>query len=522
MPLSYAGVDLLLDDPDGAIQAYIDKWHALDDIRPCQDTMARRGNLATHTKGQKNGRGLPIPNYPPPPPVRLNSLYWPTGAARWATFFALTTAEDGATIQAAYKAAAATADSQSSTMPKLILDDGTTTLEVEMHLLSPRVVTVDSGEGESRQLWILPLVDDRWFWQFQHVGADETNLTNIQTAIGRTITAESPHADYVEPDFLELNRSNENAAILIDAFAHGFGQRFVRRLDATNHLLTWAASSATLVDENLTDYRQIAGGQASHFYPGAANPAPVPAKVRTTFRFWRDGMVLDNDFDHRASVFDIVAPTEYSIDVDAEDVLGGTPPQGIVAGLTKTYHTTMYAMIGYSASERSNPSNLTEMENLAERIATDYYASLDHQYDYTFAGIKAWKLTGYDDHLEIRMDSASGAVTRVMSSPPNFGSEVNLSQTTNDVFIFGDQILVSLSTLTQLSGTVLGYDDDAGVFEVKPDLASNAKEFEDTGLSVRVFGLWDNDVSGQYAVAVRAKDIWVVVQSVTWATTQEP
>jgi len=522
MPISYAGYDLLLDDPDGQIQAFIDDWHALDDIRPCQDTMARRGNFATHTKGQKNGRGLPIPNYPAPPPVRLNSLYWPTGAARWATFFALCDAETGAAIQEVYKAAAATAGSASSTLPLLILDDGTTTLEVEMHLLSPRVVTVAPAEGEPRQLWILPLVDDRWFWQFQHVGDDEVNLTTIQSAIGRTISVTAPAAAYVTPDWLELNRSNENAAVLIDALSHGFGQRFVRRLDATNHSLTWAQSSATLVDENLTDYQQIAGGQASHFYPGAANPAPVPATVRVTFRFWRDGIVLDNDFDHRASVFDTVAPTEYSIDVDAADVLGGTPSQGIIEGLTKVFHSTMYAMIGYSASERSNPSNSTEMQDLAEQIATDFYASLDHQYDYTFAGIKSWKLTGYDDHLEIRMDSASGAVTRVMSCPLNFGSEVNLSQTTNDVFVFGDQILVSLSTLTQLSGTILGYDDDAGVFEVKPNLASSAKEFEDTGLSVRVFGLWDNDVSGQYAVAVRANDIWVVVQSVTWATTQEP
>lgn len=521
MAISYAGFDLLLDDPDGQAQAFIDAWHSLDDLRPCQETMARRGSRAVHNKGQRNGRGLPMPNYPAPPPVRLNSLYWPTGAARWATFFALTTAETGAAIQEVYKTAAATAGSASSTMPKLSLNDGETTLEVEMHLLSPRVVTVEGDEGEARQLWILPLVDDRWFWQFQHVGEGEVNFTNIQTAISRTITVPSPPAAYVEPDWLELNRTSENAAVLIDALAWGFGQRFVRRFDATNHCLTWSQSSATLVDENLVSYRQIAGGQACHFLPGTANPAPVPAKVRTVFRFWRDGIVLDNDFDHRASEFDVV-PVAFVQDVTAADALGAAPPQGTIEGVTKTVHSTMYAIIGYQASERSNPSNLTELEDLAEQIAVDFYASLDHQYDYTFAGIKDWKLTGYDDHIEIRMDSASGAVTRVMSFPQNFGDEVNLSQTTNDIFVFGDQILVSLSTLTQLSGTILGYDDDASVFEAKPNLASNAKEFEDTGLSVRVFGLWDNDVSGQYAVAVRANDIWVVVQSVTWATTQEP
>ncbi len=526
MPISYAGVDLLLDDPDGAIQAYIDEWHALDDIRPCQETMARRGNLATHTKGQRNGRGLPIPNYPAPPPVRLNSLYWPTGAARWATFFALTTAEDGATIQEIYKAAAATAGSASSQLPLLILNDGTTTLEVEMHALSPRVVTVAGADGEPRQLWILPLVDDRWFWQFQHVGDDEVNLNTIQSAIGRTISVTAPAADYVEPDWLELNRSSENAALLIDAFAHGFGQRFVRRLDATNLLLTWSQSSATLVDENLTDYQQIAGGQASHFYPGAASPAPVPATVRVTFRFWRDGIVLDHDYDHRGSVNDVVAPTVYIVDVNADDALGSDPVQGVVEGLTKTYHSTMYAIVGYEANERANPTNQTELEDLANQIAVDFYASLDHQYDYTFAGIKSWKLTGYDDHLEIRMNSSSGAVTRVMSCPPNFGSEINLSQSTADVYIFGDQILVQLSGLSRYDGaTALGYELAAGVYEPDPNAEPDAKGIEDCGKSIHVFSPFGNDDQGDisgFSIAVRVKDVWMVVQNDSWATPQEP
>lgn len=528
MPISYAGYDLLLDDPDGAIQSWIDTWHALDEIRPVQETMARRGNFATHTKGQKNGRGLPIPNYPAPPPVRLNSLYWPTGAARWATFFALCDAETGAAIQEIYKAAAAQASSQSTVIPKLILNDGETTLEIEMHLLSPRIVTVAPAEGEqvAKQLWILPLVDDRWFWQFMNVGDGEVNLTTIQAALGRTINVTAPAADYVEPDWLELNRSSENAAVLIDAFAHGFGQRFVRRFDATNYLLTWSQSSDTLVDENLTDYKQIAGGQASHFYPGAANPAPVPAKVRVTFRFWRDGIVLDHDYDHRGSVNDVVAPTVFIVDVDADDALGGDPVQGVVEGLTKTVHSTMYAIIGYEANERLNPTNETELDDLANQIAVDFYASLDHQYDYTFAGIKDWKLTGYDDHLEIRMDSASGAVTRVMSCPPNFGSEINLSQSAADVFVFGDQILVQLSGLSRYDGaTALGYELSAGVYEPDPNTDPDAKEIEDCGKSIKVFSPFGNDDQGDisgFSIAARVKDVWMVVQNDSWATPQEP
>lgn len=528
MPISYAGFPLLLDDPDGVVQAWLDRWHALDDIRPCQEVMARRGNRANHTKGQKNGRGLPIPNYPPPPPVRLNVLHWPTGAARWGTFFALCDATTAADIQAVYKAAAASAGSQSFVAPYLVLADGETTLEIEMHLLTPRVVTVAGNDQNARQLFILPLVDDRYFWQFQGIGDDASGISAIATNLNRTITqATTPPAAYGAVDWLETNRQQENAGVMLDAFAHGFGQRFVRRLDGTNEVLTWTDSATTLVDTNLVDYQQIAGGIASHILPGAADPAPVPATVRVVFRFWRDGIVIDCDFEHRGSVFAQISPTEFSVDISASDIFGSTPPQGTVGGMVKVIYSTMYAIIGYGTTERAAPTNETELEDLAEQVATDFYASLDYQYDLTFAGLKDWRPTGYDDHIEIQMDGDSGAVTRVQSTPPNFGAEVNLSQSTEDVFVLDDQCIVLLGSLSRYAGAGnLGVDTAAAVYEPIRNRTDSNKELEDTGLTITVFSIWGNDdqgdVSGVFALATRVFDVWVVAQTDTWATPQEP
>ncbi len=527
MPISYAGFPLLLDDPDGVVQAWIDRWHALDDIRPCQEAMARRGNRANHTKGQKNGRGLPIPNYPPPPPVRLNVLHWPTGAARWGTFFALCDATTAADIQAVYKAVAASAGSQSFVAPYLVLADGETTLEIEMHLLTPRVVTVAGNDQNARQLFILPLVDDRYFWQFQGGGDDVTSVSAIAGNINRSITwATTPVAGYGNPDWLEPNRQNENAAMLIDARAHGFGARFVRTLRGTNKVVAWTESAATLIDSNLVNYKQIAGGIASHILPGTADPAPVPSAVRVMFRFWRDGIVIDNDFEHRASVFDVISPTEFHVDVSASDIFGDTPPQG-TNGVTKLVYSTMYAIIDYATDERTSPTNETELENLAEAVATDFYASLDYQYDLTFAGIKEWEPTGYDDCIEIYMDAASGAVTRVQSAPHNFGAEVNLSQSTEDVYVLGEQIIVLLGSLSRYPGAGnLGVDTAAQVYEPIRNRTSANKELEDTGLTITVFSVWGNDdqgdVSGVFATAKRVFDVWIVDQTDTWATPQEP
>ena len=37
---------------------------------------------------------MPTPNYPAPPIPRINTLYWPTGATRWATGLFLTNGEE--------------------------------------------------------------------------------------------------------------------------------------------------------------------------------------------------------------------------------------------------------------------------------------------------------------------------------------------------------------------------------------------------------------------------------------------
>src|SRR5690349_13875109 len=74
MPISFAGVDLLLEDPDGDVQAWFDHWLDLDDNRM----------VAAWPSGVWNKSGnIPLPNYSRPLRPKLNTWYRPVGASRW-------------------------------------------------------------------------------------------------------------------------------------------------------------------------------------------------------------------------------------------------------------------------------------------------------------------------------------------------------------------------------------------------------------------------------------------------------
>lgn len=516
MGITYAGENLLLEDPNGAIQDWIDRWHSLDELRPCPETMARRSSLSGHRAAQRSGRGLPMPNYPAPPPVRLNSLWWPTGASRWATFFA---AVDGATlekIRSVYVKGVKAPGSQ-QTVPKLILDDGVNEpIEVEMHMLSPRLVTAATpGEGE-QSLWIIPLVDERYFWQVSHSGADFPAAQGIATELGTEIDAEIPATEYGALDNSEFNRRNESAGVLLDAIAWTVGMRFVRRLENTNHMVKFESSETVLLDENLTDYQQLSGGNFTL--------APVPEKVVVTFRFWRDGMILDQDSDNRASTFGPLNPI-FVKEITASSHYGGIPAQGIVAGTTKVIHSTYYAQIGYDEDERENPTNLSALEDLAEIIAADFYRSLDYQYDYTFAGLKAWKPTAYDDHVEYRFGCLNGsyeAFTRVQSFPPNFGAEVNCSQDNTKNYVFGDTIIGFVDVVGAGwagGGAFIGTSSSVSVFEPDLDTLPEEKPLTDTEINVRAFSISEQPPA-DWVFCQKVNGLWMVIQDRAWALPQ--
>ena len=180
--IRFAGSDLLFADE------LPDEWAQLDLSRYALfgDTAAVAQRDTEPVCNAQPRLQLPIPNYPPRhDALRLNQLYWPTGAARWSSFVGLTTWE---TLQEILQQFTPVDDRVSRGLARrtLVLGDsqfaddvdgldlghhkgesGRQCLSTEMYLLTPQPLAltpeVHRPDGVD-QPWLVPLVDVRYFW----------------------------------------------------------------------------------------------------------------------------------------------------------------------------------------------------------------------------------------------------------------------------------------------------------------------------------------------------------------------
>lgn len=409
--LTYGGFPLAT-DVDQGIASFMDRDQSLEDLRDIAPSIGRIGSRAD---------GLAWPNYPARPKIRPNQLYWPTGASRWAIgyFFADDAAKDKIV-------AAAHPGSSTNTALELRVVQNET-FAADLFLLTPRKVTSVDDENN---LWLLPLVDERYFWQFRDNGPFEVTpvstwlgLFNLTASrLGVTIDADEVPSAYLIPDPEQMTRPKENAAAYLDAVAHSVGQRIVRWPDGTIKSMAWATSQDQLTDniETKTPWQQLAGGEFDY--------GPVPASVDVNYRRFVDHVFIP---DRAVILYSEPAASH----LDSPTTTNGT---------IKTIQSTAYAE--YTTNGSGTPDNDAVLDPLASEIASDYYDSLLHTYDRTFAGIKLWDSCGYDDHIlyqfggeypvKIDNDDPSEpdgeyeiwAHTRVQSMPINSETENQLSQ----------------------------------------------------------------------------------------------
>jgi len=406
--LLYGGVELLFPDQDGELAKWLREHQNLEDMvdfgEPrLAEISPRRGLQSWY--GVRKGIGQTVANYPKAPKPRLNTLYWPTGATRWARGFFLATGASKEKIVAQAHAA--------GNVPlKLTMGEDGMYVQTNMYLLPPRVVARQANAAEA--LWILPLVDVRYWWQNR--STDDLEVTTsttwaslfstLATKLGTSVSMTAPIAAYLQPDPIEFTRRYENAAAMLDAAALSVGKRIVRHLDGTVRALS-AEESAIIHDR--TNFRgtwqQICGG-------GDSLPkGSLPATVVTSFRKWRDYALLA-----RGRVY-----------TESQNAPVGTI---VAAGTKRTIHSTAFANC---TDSDSSPSNTSELNALAVVIGNDAFAWMSRTHDYTFAGVKPWYPSGFDDAVEFAFgyQGPSGkcqAQTRVQSLPHDFGFDLQLSQ----------------------------------------------------------------------------------------------
>lgn len=504
MGITFAGVDLLLSDQAGRADEWLARYLSLPDSRMILEWPTPKSSW-TGTSAYYTGAELPCPNWSKPLEPKLSTWYRPTGASRWSMGFFLADYPRVQQIQTA------TAGNQSATLTLTSKAKGQVQRRSwsQCYLLPPHPISADAFTANG--LWILPVVDERWFWQSStnYVTPIDTTtptaeswsqaLIGTATALGATLTVDTVPSTYLYPNFfVQSGTSWHNSAIMLDALAYSVGQRIVPNYGAYGANTSFAGgqwisqgwdNARSRRNANLSLAYDIGGIQAGSVTTFPQQAALAPANIEVVFRAYKNGIVVH---DWKA--------TRYVSTVSAATAgwTGST-----TAAFTATILSTALADASISGNS-TNPDNKTSLDNLALQVATDYYNFWIQ--DSNVVGVSQWQESGYDDYVEFNCgerleDGSYVSKTRIHSTPYNQSTDAMLHYDST-TWEYGDKIWGTLDgdltangtqtiTVTGCDGAIPGGTNHVKVTEV---------------MGVKIF-------SGMKVVALRRGDIWAVLDA---------
>jgi hypothetical protein len=194
-----------------------------------------------------------------PPAVLAGTFCWPVGASRWT--YASYLVDDA--MLAAIRPLAYIGNSLTS-LPLTFLDDLGNVLTTYLYMLPPRPLA-QSGDN---QIWLMMLVDDRFFWWFRAANIVVTPgtttwtqlFTSLATGLNVTLNVDAVPSVYLKPSG-DLNGMYEALPPMLDVAALSVGMRVVRRFDGTVSVIA-PTTSTTQYAANLNNVTngRVAGG----------------------------------------------------------------------------------------------------------------------------------------------------------------------------------------------------------------------------------------------------------------------
>lgn len=214
--------------------------------------------------------------------IQLNRLIWPTGASRWAYFIGLVDADTLATIQDTVFGEEGTNDSPATLQidSQNVDSPGYELLATTMYPLPPvplSNVVVAAGPNNPfisttvNNLYLLPLVDQRWYWWSYSLPRPIATLTwdaafeVIANELGITIEVDAVNAAYQDCG-IGYGRgdgvTHEVLPPLLDALAANVGQRiYVDWNENKVFSQNFAnAKESRLMDDTDHEYRTLRSG----------------------------------------------------------------------------------------------------------------------------------------------------------------------------------------------------------------------------------------------------------------------
>jgi hypothetical protein len=390
--LTYGGVPLC--QPTAQVEGWIQQNISLADVYE----FARIHWPSDQSKPWKAPQTVPQEH-----PIRVNELFWPWGARRWAIGHFLVTDNQLAKI----RPQAYSGPNRYKALPLVIGDERTDANKIttDLWMLPPRPLAQISN---TNGMHLLTLVDERYFWWAKTVSLTITEGTtawtdvilSIESALGTSITKDTVNAAYLKPT-AELAVKYEYLPTLLDDVAGLVGQRVVRNLAgviSTQNPLT----AKTKQDNQFGDWAKFAGG-AFAFHPSFTHDleALVPQQVTVIFPNVVGGVVPGTEI--------------YSITYTLQN-LGLAQFPAPVMGYAGAKFIRSGEGVNYT-SGAANPDNFTNLDNLAKQLATDFYLWQLGKNHIAYAGIVPYVPEAISDILWVyRQDQVA---TKVLRGPWN-------------------------------------------------------------------------------------------------------
>lgn len=439
-------IPTLLQDQLGQYDKYIEQYHTPSLSRLLCQNAAVVINRGSDTL---------INNYEPLPAPKINQLVIPTGATRWS--YCLLLADDEIK-DAIYTACDNGGETMSLTYGSKTtdIDEAQNTVILTVWVLPPRRLSPETTSTNLNNLWIIPVVDDRYWWQFNHTddlsgsitdGAITTpdDLLDLLLAISGTDTLNpgvNPNHTVI-PTCASTN-DRENLPIVVDSVCAHFGQRLV--LDIYPLINADEYHSFTPLSPHAAQSRFAVVDGLNSFSIFQAN---LVGRVGLQAATWQtDGTILsDDDSASKASVYvglpflvaggysslssggiaaSPVAVGPYacvpeSVDIQTTD---GIYVNKTAADASATAYKTS---AGGAAIWRTKFDTEPPTEQVTQ-ICKDYYYQFAYQYDMTFAGVQPWQQGYFDDYMVFRQTwnpktGTYDTYTRVCSRTPNLLGE---------------------------------------------------------------------------------------------------
>lgn len=201
-----------------------------------------------------------IEGHDPEKPIKLNRYIHPTHASRWGIGYFLATSTE---LEKIRRKAYTTTESDAYKSLPLVMGNGDYKITTNLFMLPARpLFQIDGYE----QLYLLTLVDKRWYWWEKSANITITEGTttwatligSIASALGETIAVDTIDADYLKPtDGLE--NAYGHLPLLLDAALTAINHVLVVKLDGS--VITQTATTArTNEDVQISKWAKHAGG----------------------------------------------------------------------------------------------------------------------------------------------------------------------------------------------------------------------------------------------------------------------